>query len=219
MQEERVHLTALPPGRFDAADVFDRLVGDDFCVAIDTNRYSVSPRFVGRVAKVRVLEGVADILIDGQPVARHLLRDTRHKRYMLPEHEEEFRAHSTSRHVLSEQFRRLGGAAADFETGLVSERGGAAGYHMSRILSLAGRVGVPRVAEALRHAVRYGAFDYGAVERIVHGKTDMPRTAVLSGPLPRQVADYLRGAGEHQRPLKSYERLLNKAKKEPPDGK
>ena len=140
----------------------------------------------------------------------HPLRETRHKRYILPEHEAEFRQRSTSRHVLGEQFLRLGPAAAAFQEGLVAEHGGAAGYHLARLLALADRVGAPRVAEALRHAVRYGAFDYTAVARIVEGKTDQSWTAPAApGPLPQHLQEYLRGAGEHQRPVRDYQRFLD----------
>jgi len=160
------------------------------------------------------------LIKNGKVVTAHTLRDTRYKRYILPEHEAEFREHSTSRHVLSEQFLRLGPATRDFHDGLIAEHGGAAGYHISRILALAERVGAPRVAEALRHAVRYGAFDYNAVARIVTGKTDKPLTAPTSvGPLPQRIHEYLRGAGEHQRPLRDYDQLLRKLTKDPDDGK
>lgn len=217
---ERSKLSPLPPHRFEAAEVEERLVGDDFCVAWETNRYSVPPRFVGQCARVRVLEGRLEVFVGGKVVTAHTLRDTRYKRYILPEHEAEFREHSTSRHVLSEQFLRLGPATRDFHDGLIAEHGGAAGYHISRILALAERVGAPRVAEALRHAVRYGAFDYNAVARIVTGKTDKPLTVPTSaGPLPQRIHEYLRGAGEHQRPLRDYDQLLRKLTKDPDDGK
>jgi transposase len=219
MDTERPHLNPLPPFRFDAAEVVERLVGDDFGVAWDTNRYSVPPRFVGQTAGVRVLEGVLEVRVGPETIARHALRDTRYKRYILPEHEAEFRARSTSRHVLSEQFLRIGPAARDFADGLIAEHGGAAGYHMSRILSLAQSTGVPRVAEALRHAVRYGAFDFNAVARIVEGKTDQPHAAPPApAPLPARITEFLRGAGDHQRPLRAYEQMLAKLKKEPSDG-
>lgn len=214
---ERPKLKPLPAHRFEAAEVEERLVGDDFLVRWLTNRYSVPPRFVGQIATVRVLEGILEAFIDGKPVARHAVRDTRYKRYVLPEHEAEFRECSTSRHVLQDQFLRLGPAAREFAEGLIAEHRGAAGYHMSRILGLADRVGIPRVAEALRHAVRYHAFDFNAVDRIVRGKTDRP-VAVLPAPMPARIAEYLRGAGEHQRPLHTYEKLLRKSRKESPDG-
>jgi transposase len=207
---ERGSLLPLPAAPFEAAQAERRLVGDDFCVAWATNRYSVPPRFAGHTATVRVLDGTLTVLVGGQVVTEHRLRETRHTRYILPEHEAEFRQHSTSRHVLGEQFRRLGPAAAAFQEGLVAAHGGAAGYHLARLLALADRVGAPRVAEALRHAVRYEAFDYPAVARIVEGKTDQTLIAPAApGPLPQHLHEYLRGVGEHQRPLRDYQRVLD----------
>jgi hypothetical protein len=59
------------------------------------------------------------------------------------------------------------------------------------------------------------------VARIVEGKTDKPVVApAASGPLPERIHEYLRGVGEHQRPLRAYQQMLNKlGKKEPGDGK
>lgn len=218
MDQERPRLKPLPARRFEAAEVVDRVIGDDFCVAWESNRYSLPPRLEGS-ACLRVLEGILEIEVGGKVVARHAVRDTKHRRYVLPEHEAEFRARSTSRHVLGEQFLRIGPAARDFADGLITDHGGAAGYHMSRILGLCERVGTPRVAEALRHAVRYGAFDFNAVARIIEGKTDQPQSAAApTGPLPTQIVEFLRGAGDHQRPIKAYAQLLRKLKKEPSDG-
>jgi transposase len=221
LELERPKLKALPAQRFEAAEVVHRLVGDDFCVPWDTNRYSVPPRWVGHHAKLRVLEGQMEVAVGQELIAVHQLRDSRHKRYILPEHEAQFRESSTSRHVLREQFLRIGPVARDFEDGLIAEHRGAAGYHISRILGLAERVGAPRVTEALRHAVRYGAFDYNAVARIVDGKTDKPIvSSAPPGPLPEHIDQYLRGVGEHQRPLRAYQQMLNQlTKKEPDDGK
>ena len=221
LEVERPKLKALPAHRFEAAEVVYRLVGDDFCVPWETHRYSVPPRFVGHTAKLRVLEAKIEVSIGHELIAVHRLRDSRHKRTILPEHEAEFRESSTSRHVLREQFLRIGPVARDFEDGLIAEHRGAAGYHISRILGLAERVGAPRVAEALRHAARYGAFDYNAVARIVDGKTDKQSVGPTApGPLPERIDEYLRGVGEHQRPLRAYQQMLNKlSKKGPDDGK
>jgi hypothetical protein len=145
-------------------------------------------------------------------VAEHMLRATKHKRYVLPEHEAEFRLRSTSRHVLAEQFARLGSAAEAFAEGLRQSRGAKAGYHMSKILELADRVGVVRVADALRQAARYGAFDHGAVARIIAGKP--PPAAIATAPAaspPERIVEYLRGAGSHQRDLDSYQQLAELA--------
>ena len=208
LDQERPRLLVLPR-RFDAAERELHSVGDDFCVAWATNRYSVPPTLTGQKAWARVLEGVLEIEIDEKIVARHAVRDTRHKRYMLPEHEAEFRAHLTSRRVVEHKFLRLGRAAKLFAEGLVEAKRGAAGYHMSRILELAERTNVARVASAIAHAVRYGAFDYNAVARIVSGKPQRaprkPRAS--SAEIPQALTEYLKGSGAHQRPLSTYARL------------
>jgi hypothetical protein len=209
LAQEQPALIRLPHMRFEAGIVATRLVGDDFCVAWDTNRYSVPPRFASRSAKVRILEGTIEIEIGDDVVAAHVVRSTKHQRYVAPEHEAEFRATCTSRHVLAEQFRRLGPITEVFAKGLIEASGGSAGYHMSQILKLADRVGNARVAEALRHAARYGAFDHNAVARIVAGKpAKLPRGSLeTNGGLVAPSEKYLQGAGEHQRPLAGYRAL------------
>ncbi len=207
LEQERPYLIALPPRGFEAATVVPRLIGDDFCVAWETNRYSVPPRYAGQTAWVRVLEGRLEVRLEAAIIATHPLHSTRAKRYVAPEHEAEFRQRSTSRHVLGEQFLRLGTAAAAFARGLEQERHGAAGYHMRQILALAERLGAPRVAEALRHAARSAAFDSQAVARIVAGKPPRQRTALQPHALtPANLGSYLKGAGLHQRSPEDYQK-------------
>lgn len=217
MDEERPYLIPLPHKPFIAARVEQRLVGYDFCIAWDTNRYSVSPSFVGRSVQAMELDGILDVYLDGAVIASHRLRETRHKRYILPEHESEFRRHSTSRHVLQEQFLRLGQIAQTFTDELIKAHGGAAGYHISEILKLADQAGVPRVLEALRHAARYGAFSHTAVARIVHGKKPVRRRAseVASESPPKHVAEYLKASGHRQRSIEHYQRLLAEKARKP----
>jgi len=217
LDEERRYLIPLPPRRFIAARVEQRLVGYDFCMAWDTNRYSVSPSFVGRSVQAMELDGILDVYLDGEIIASHPLRDTRHKRYILPEHESEFRQHSTSRHVLQEQFLRLGEIAHHFTDELIKAHGGAAGYHISEILKLADQFGVPRVLEALRHAARYGAFSHTSVARIVRGKKPARQLAsrAASESPPKNVAEYLKASGHRQRSIEHYERLLKEKARQP----
>ena len=218
LDEERPHLIALPERRFDAAVRDPHVVGEDFCVSWANHRYSVPPRYTGRQAWVRVLEGQLEIEVEGETVAVHPVHPGRFGRHIMPEHEAEFRATSTSRHVLAAQFLRLGSAAELFIDGLREAHRGAAGYHMSRILALAGRVGVPRVAEALRHASRYGAFSYQAVDRIAAARPPAapPPTVTATASVPTAVATWLKGAGSHQRPLTDYQRLVHSVEAAPP---
>ena len=173
--------------------------------------------FVGRSVKAMALDGILDIYLEGEIIARHQLRQTRHRRYILPEHESEFRQHSTSRHVLQEQFLRLGEIAETFTDGLVKAHGGAAGYHISEILKLADQVGMPRVLEALRHAARYGAFSHTSVARIVRGKQPARQRASSfpSESPPKHVAEYLKASGHRQRSIEHYERLLKEKARKP----
>ncbi len=208
LEQERPRLLPLPPERFDAAKIEPRVVGDDYCVAWETNRYSVWPDLCGRQAWVRVLMGRLEIIVGDQVVAEHRVGSGRFQRYVLPEHEAAFYRKSRSSWLLGEQFARLGSAAAEFEKGLREEKRTAAGYHMSRILALAAKVGFPRVGEALRHAARYQAFDSHAVERIVRGRHP-PRAHRSPSPavvLPDKLAEYLKGAGEFQRGLDAYQK-------------
>ena len=213
LDQERPRLLSLPPERFDAAKIEPRKVGDDYCVSWDTNRYSVWPDLVGRQVWVRVLMGWLQVVLgeDGEDkvVAEHRLGSGRFQRYVLPEHEAAFYRKGRRSHLLGEQFARLGSPAAEFERGLRETKRTAAGYHMSRILELAAKVGTPRVAEALRHAARYQAFDCHAVERIVKGRHP-PRARRSPSPaaaLPEKLAEFLKGAGEFQRGLDAYQRL------------
>ena len=210
LDEERPYLIPLPGRPFLAAWVEERLVGYDFCIAWDTNRYSVSPSCVGRSVQAMELDGILDIYLQGEIIARHPLRPTRHRRYILPEHESEFREHSTSRHVLQEQFLRLGEIAQTFAEGLLQAQGGAAGYHIAQILKLADAVGVPRVLEALRHATRYGAFSHTSIVRIVRGRQPARQRASRfpAESSPHNVTEYLKASGHRQRSLQHYERLL-----------
>ena len=217
LTQEQPSLIALPEHRFEAGVVVPRLVGANFCVAWDTNRYSVPPRFAGKSAMVRILEGRIEILIDGAVVAAHVVRSMKYQRYVAPEHEAEFRATCTSRHVLKDQFARLGAAAEPFAEGLVELHGGSAGYHMGQILKLANRVGAARVAEALRRAARYGAFDHNAVARIVAGKPVKASGGAPEGRAgsPMQLDQYLKGTGVHQRSPDGYKRLVGKRASSP----
>jgi hypothetical protein len=177
----------------------------------------VPPRFVGQTAKVRVLEGRLQVFIGGEEVAAHALHEERYRRTRLPEHEAEFRERGTAHQVVSEQFLTPGA----FCPGLPGRPHRRAPRsrrlpHVAYPFSLAQRVGGPRVAGALRHAVRYRAFDAQAVSRIVEGKADQSdRVPAPTGPIPSHIQEYLRGVGEHQRPLRVYEELLRHLKKDP----
>lgn len=209
---ERVFLKPLPTHRPETFRTLARQVGTDFCVAVDTRRYSVPPRYAGQPATVHLYGDRLEILVGGQSVATHALAQDRHGRSVLPEHEAEFKNWSPSRRLLETAFLRLGAAAHDFYRGLVAQRGRGAGHHLQRMLKLADRHGADLVTAAMRHAAQYGNFSADAVARVIAGK-QMPRTRTttpVTAP-PEQVRLWLEGLDVETGDLGAFDDMVDRA--------
>jgi hypothetical protein len=63
-----------------------RRVQSDSCVEVDTNHYSVPWRLIGTLASVLVSDGVVQVSVAGEEVARHDERRGRRERAILPGH-------------------------------------------------------------------------------------------------------------------------------------
>lgn len=207
LTRERPFLKPLPA---ELSDSFfrevDRLIQLDFCVAIDTNRYSVSPNLIGRWAKVRLYRDRLEIWVDSRFDCRHCYLNTRHDRDVLPEHEEAYKALTGQRRLLEDAFLRLGEAAASYYEGLKTARGGAAGYHLSRILKFADRYGADIVQGAMAHAARHGAYNAEAILRIIKG-----RPLKQTGPgseVPENVRAWLRACAVEKNTPSFHDKLV-----------
>jgi hypothetical protein len=77
--------TASQPG-FLQAMIRDRVVADDWLVSIDSNRYSVPWRLIGKTVQVVRSGGVWQIRYRGELVAEHPVLAGRHELRVLPEH-------------------------------------------------------------------------------------------------------------------------------------
>jgi len=216
---EKPLMLPLASGRVELCRTLARLVGSDFCVAVDTSRYSVPPRFVGQPCTVRLYEAKLEILIGGEIVAVHERHHEPRGRHVLPEHEEQFKRCTPSRRLLEQAFLRLGSVARDYHQGLVAERGKGAGYHIQRILKLADRHGSSVVIGAMSQAARYGNYSADAVARVVAGRAIKMRNKAARGhgaePPPEAVRRWLEGLDVEQRDLDDYDRMLDD--KEPGD--
>jgi transposase len=212
LQRERAFLLPPPWSRPEPYREVARTVQSDFCVAVDTNRYSVSPRYVGRPATVRVYAERLEILVDGKVVAGHTLGRGRHQRNVSPEHEEEFKRATPSRRLLEQAFVRLGTAAEAYYEGLRAQRGRGAGYHLQRILKLADRYGADAVCGAMAHSARYGNFGADAVARVLTGRElrgNAPREEATAPPPPERVRRWLEGVHVENPDLADYDRLID----------
>lgn len=210
---ERPFLHALPSQRRAVYRELSRTVGSDFCVAVDTNRYSVPPKCVGQEATVRLFAEHLEVIVAQQLVAKHVLSDGRYQRQVSPEHEAAFKLATPSRRLLEAAFMRLGPAAKDFYDGLRLQRGQGAGWHLQRILKLADRHGMSVVTGAMAHAARYGNYSAEAVARVISGRHMQARRSTQLGlPIPEppeRVRRWLEGLDVEQRDLADYDRLID----------
>lgn len=211
---ERAFLLPLPWERPEPYRDVSRIVQTDFCVAIDTNRYSVPPRYVGRSATIRLYGDRLDVLIDGAVVAAHPRHHGRHERNVLPEHDDDFKRATPSRRLLQQAFIRLGEAAESYYEGLRAQRGRGAGYHLQRILKLADRYSADAVCGAMAHAARFGNYSADAVARVLTGhelRGSAPREHGEAPPPPDRVRRWLEGMHVEHSDLADYDRLIDRA--------
>jgi transposase len=90
--EDRGAMLSFPPVLPDPAWRFSTRLPRDHYVRVDTNDYSVNPRFVGRRVDVRVTLDEVIVSCDGTEVARHRRCLARHQSLLAPEHARILRA-------------------------------------------------------------------------------------------------------------------------------
>lgn len=189
----------------------ERLIHTDFCVAIDTNRYSASPRLIGRQAKVRLYRTHLEIWVAADNDAldcKHAYLEGKHQRQVLPEHESLYKAMTGQRRLLEDAFLRIGEVANSYYEGLIKERKAAAGYHLKRIIQYAERYGRDVVAGALTYAAKYDTFSADAVLRIIKGKNPKPGKSSLNANVPENVRQFLKAYSVEKQELKNYDELI-----------
>jgi hypothetical protein len=85
-------MLAFPPVLPDPSWRFSVRLPRDHYVRVDTNDYSVNPRFVGRRVDVRVTLDEVIVTCEGTEVARHRRCLAKHQTLILPEHMRVLRA-------------------------------------------------------------------------------------------------------------------------------
>jgi transposase len=84
--EDRAAMMALPPVLPDPAWRFTTRLPRDHYVRVDTNDYSVNPRFVGRRVDVEVTLNEVVVMCDTTEVARHKRCLAKHQTILAPDH-------------------------------------------------------------------------------------------------------------------------------------
>lgn len=217
LQRERLYLKPLAQHR---SALFykqvDRLIHPDFCVAVDTNRYSANPNLIGQYAQVRLYSSHLEIWVNQQLDCKHTYIQDRHERQVLPEHEQMYKKMTGQRQLLKTAFLRLGPPANTYYEGLKKHRRAAAGYHLQRILTYADRYGHDVVAGALAHAERYGAYSADAVLRIIQGKRIKQNPTQT---IPENVRQWLRTCAVEEQDPTVYDRMVQKEDQDPEEEK
>lgn len=204
--EEATRLLPLPACDFQADLVVYRTVDTEGFVAWRGNRYAVPYCHLGRLLPLRLSE--TELIVYGPgllEIARHPLfaRSCTGQQSVLPGQHPKVDG-KLQQAQLQERFAALGPAALRFYEGLLQhQRCGRAQAH--RVLTLLAMYATQDVVAALERAVRYGALEAEAIERIL-ARRARPKTALEKWaereqqhvreqfgdmPLsPRPVADY-----------------------------
>lgn len=212
LERERLYMKPLPSARQETYRKVERTVGRDFCVRVDSCRYSVHPRHIDKPAVVHVYVDRLEVFIDRELHAVHAPSTEPRKRNVLPEHEEAFKQCTPSRLLLEQAFVRLGETAERYYEGLKSHRGRGAGYHMQRLLRLADRYGADVVCGAMAHAARYGNYSADAVTRVIAGR-GLPRSQPQrepGQPPPARAQQWLLGLDVEQRDLSDFDAIVDR---------
>jgi transposase len=209
-EEEKPHLLALPARAYDTARVLYRTVDPDGHIAYLQNFYSVPWQRIGELLPVRV---TANELIvygpDVKEIARHELYPSgaTGQRRSLAAHFPG-RDHQQKRELLKQRFAEFGpDGVRFFEELLRARRNGK--DEAARVLALLTVYRREDLARALERAVRYRAFSWSAVERILAAQAK-PRSAMeaLVTDAREQLDEMLRRSPLAPRSTADYQALL-----------
>lgn len=166
--EEQPHLLALPAQDYDVAPVVYRIVNVEGFISYRQNYYRVPWKCIGQALPVRITE---DELIVYGPDIKELVRHRLLPRQVTGqrcEHQEHRPSDDPQQRLamLRERFFELGPIAQRFLDGLLrDQRYGKA--QAGKVLALLGTYNRQDLLAALERAVRFGAYSYQAVERIL----------------------------------------------------
>jgi len=210
-EEEKPHLLGLPAHAYDTAQVLYRTADPDGHIAYLQNFYSVPWQRIGELLPVRVTE--KELIVYGpdvKEIARHELYSsgTTAQKRSLPAHSPG-RDHLQKRELLQQRFAEFGGEGVRFfEELLRARRNGK--DEAARVLGLLTVYRREDLVRALERAVRYRAFSWSAVERILAAQAK-PRSAMeaLTIEAREQLNEILRQIPLDSRPTSEYQALLD----------
>ncbi|MGH8312034.1 MAG: IS21 family transposase [Gammaproteobacteria bacterium] len=216
--EELPHLLPLPAASYDTARFVYRAVDAEGMIAYERNLYSAPWRLVGRLLPVRVTEDEI-VLYDARSlkeVGRHALapRQVKGERRVDAAHRPS-RDTQEQEEVLRERFAELGEPALRFLEGLL--RAHRDGKHQARkVLNLLSMYHRADVLAAFERAVRYRAFSWNSLERILAAQArPRPPLDLLNDQYRPSLSD---DTPVGPRPTSDYQELLEEPDDDGPPG-
>lgn len=201
--EEARHLRPLPAHVYDTARLVYRLCDAEACIAWEGNHYEVPYEHAADFLPVRITGTQVFVYArDLRCIATHdRLPKGQHGRGRLPERRPPSHGRGDCLELLRPAFADLGEPAAEFLRGLERTHPRYTAHHARKVLALRERYTTGDLVAALRHALRFGAFDSAAVARIVE-----------SSARPRTLGEYVAEATQ-----KRLEHWLGECRTEPRD--
>ena len=209
-QEEQPHLLSLPVRPYDTARVLYRTVNNEGQVMYQQNFYSVPWQRIGELLPVRITE--KELIVYGpdvREIARHELYPSgiTGEKHTLPEHVPA-RDHQHKYELLKERFAEFGPDGILFFDELIrTHRRGKS--DAARVLGLLATYHRDDLKQALARAVRYRAYSWSAVERILAAQA-RPRSVweSLEAEAQEQLDEIFRQSPLSVRSTTEYQSLL-----------
>ncbi len=209
-QEEKPHLLRLPARAYDTAQVFYRTVNPEGHVAYLQNFYSVPWQRIGELLPIRITE--KELIVYGpdvKEIARHELYPSgiSGQKRSLADHAPG-RDHHQKYELLKQRFAEFGAEGVLFLDELVRTRRRGKD-EAGRVLGLLATYHREDLARALQRAIRYRAFSWSAVERILAAQA-RPRSGweTLQAEAQDQLDEILRQSPVATRSPAEYQALL-----------
>jgi len=180
-EDERAYLRRLNPAGFDLARVCSVRATKQFRVPLDSNHYSVPPRYAGQPLTLKAYADRLCIYDSDQLVARYPRSMDRHQDIEDPEHAQQLlvQRKSAREQRLLVQFLALSPRAQAYREGLEAKRVNAR-VHLRKILALAELHGKEAVARALDDGLELQAFSAEYIANILAARRRIgPEPAAL----------------------------------------
>lgn len=179
--EERKQLITLHPQPYAAVRTGTVRASRRCRVTIDTNRYSVPPRYAGALLTAQLSSELVRLYADTTLVAEHGRRFGRRLDLENPDHVRELEAQKKTgaRQRLLLRFLELTPAAGPYHRAL-GERRMNAGHHLNRIVELVPAYGAEAVGAAIASAHELGAYSSDYIVNLLEQKR---RRLPEAGPL------------------------------------